>query len=281
MFDSIIIGGGPAGLSAGINLVQRGKTALVLNSGESLLAKAEQVDNYLGLPAMTGREMMETFTAHALSLGVELRKAKAANIMAFNGSFMVNADGEILEARSVVLTTGVAKATPIPGEAEYLGRGVSYCATCDGMLYRGRAVAVWGVAPDAAHEANFLAEIGCKVTFIAAKKPDALAEGIAFVKGRAEAVLGGDTITAVQAGGETIAIDCLFILRNSLPPDALLPGLAQENGAVVKDALGKTSVEGVFAAGDLTGKPLQVAKAVGDGLIAALSCAEYLDKLPG
>ncbi|MEG0167600.1 MAG: FAD-dependent oxidoreductase, partial [Ruthenibacterium sp.] len=267
-----------AGLSAGINLKQRGKEPLVLNQGISLLEKAERVDNYLGLPALSGTEMMAAFKAHAAALGVAVKSAKAANIMPFDGHFMVNADGDILESRTVILATGVAKAKPIAGEAELLGRGVSYCATCDGMLYKGRSVAVWGSASDVVREANFLAEIGCHVTLIAAKKPDNLSDDIAFAAGGLQKIVGENTVTGVMAGGNLIAVDCVFILRSALPPDALLPGLVLQDGSVAVNARCETNLQGVFAAGDLAGKPLQVAKAVGDGLVAALSAAEFLDK---
>ena len=136
-FDCIVIGAGPAGLSAALNLRQRGKTVLVVHSGETLLAKAEQVDNYLGMPGLSGKQMMERFTQHARDAGAVLRKGRAGNVMPFGGRFMVNLDGDILETGAVVLACGVSKAKPVPGEAELLGRGVSYCATCDGMLYRG------------------------------------------------------------------------------------------------------------------------------------------------
>ncbi|MEG1074693.1 MAG: NAD(P)/FAD-dependent oxidoreductase [Ruthenibacterium sp.] len=278
MYDCIIVGGGPAGLSAGVNLKQRGKEPLVLNQGISLLEKAERVDNYLGLPALSGTEMMAAFKAHAAALGVAVKNAKAANIMPFDGHFMVNADGDILESRTVILATGVAKAKPIAGEAELLGRGVSYCATCDGMLYKGRSVAVWGSASDVVREANFLAEIGCHVTLIAAKKPDNLSDDIAFAAGGLQKIVGENTVTGVMAGGNLIAVDCVFILRSALPPDALLPGLVLQDGSVAVNARCETNLQGVFAAGDLAGKPLQVAKAVGDGLVAALSAAEFLDK---
>jgi len=160
-FDCIVVGAGPAGLSAALNLRQRGKTVLVVHSGETLLAKAEQVDNYLGMPGLSGKQMMERFTQHARDAGAVLRKGRAGNVMPFGGRFMVNLDGDILETGAVVLACGVSKAKPVPGEAELLGRGVSYCATCDGMLYRGRAVAVWGLSPEAPQEANFLHGIGC------------------------------------------------------------------------------------------------------------------------
>ena len=170
-FDCIVIGAGPAGLSAALNLRQRGKTVLVVHSGETLLAKAEQVDNYLGMPGLSGKQMMERFTQHARDAGAVLRKGRAGNVMPFGGRFMVNLDGDILETGAVVLACGVSKAKPVPGEAELLGRGVSYCATCDGMLYRGRAVAVWGLSPEAPQEANFLHGIGCSVTYIAGRRP--------------------------------------------------------------------------------------------------------------
>lgn len=278
MIDCIVIGGGPAGLSAGVNLAQRGKIALVLSSSESLLAKAEKVDNYLGMQDVTGAEMMAQFKAHAVRLGVELRHGRAGNVMPFDGQFMVNADGDILESKTVILATGIAKAKPVAGESELLGRGVSYCATCDGMLYRGRKVAVWGLSLDAPLEANFLCSIGCEVLYISAKRPDMLLEEISYIKGRVDAILGESFVTGVSVSGEIHPVEGVFLLRPAAPPDALLPGLTALDGTVPINALCETNIPGVFAAGDLTGKPLQVAKAVGEGLNAALSAAEYIDK---
>lgn len=279
MYDCIIAGGGPAGLSAAVTLVQRGKRPLVLTGGETLLRRAERVDNYLGMPGMTGAEMMDAFERHAKELDVEIRAARVGNIMPFDGAFMVNADGDILEAKTVILATGAARVKPVPGEAEYLGRGVSYCATCDGMLYRGRSVIVWGLAPDAPHEAAFLDGIGCRVIYIAAKKPDGLPESVRFIPGRVLGVRGTDAVTGVEAAGGVVDADGVFILRQSAPPDSVLPGLACENGAVTVDRACRTNLPGVFAAGDLTGAPLQVSKAVGEGLSAALSAVEYLDAI--
>ena len=269
-FDCIVIGAGPAGLSAALNLRQRGKTVLVVHSGETLLAKAEQVDNYLGMPGLSGKQMMERFTQHARDAGAVLRKGRAGNVMPFGGRFMVNLDGDILETGAVVLACGVSKAKPVPGEAELLCRGVSYCATCDGMLYRGRAVAVWGLSPEAPQEANFLHGIGCSVTYIAGRRPDTLEAGVAFRAGRVE---------AVRVGGATLPVQGVFILRAATPPDALVPGLALENGFVKTDAAMRTSIPRLYAAGDMLGAPLQVAKAVGEGLIAGLCAAEDIQNM--
>ena len=279
VLDCAVVGGGPAGLSAAVNLCQRGKTVRVLRGAAGLLAKAERVDNYLGLPGLSGGEMLAAFAAHARTLGIEAEKGRVANILPFDGRYMLNFDGNILTARSVVLACGAARAKPVPGEAELLGRGVSYCATCDGMLYRGREVVVWGLAPDAAAEANFLASIGCSVRFVAPKRPAELDEAVPFVPGAVRAALGADALEGVEVtGGGTLAAQGLFILRGAIAPDALLPGLAIADGFVRVDRKMATNLPGVFAAGDLTGAPLQVAKAVGEGLIAGLSAAEYLDK---
>lgn len=280
-FDCAVIGGGPAGLSAAINLHQRGKTVQVLGAAPGFLAKAEQVDNYLGMPGVTGEEMLRQFSAHAAEMGIQALPGRAANILPMGNGFMINFNGEILESRTVILACGIARAKPVPGEAEFLGRGVSYCATCDGMLYRGKKLLVWGLSPEAAHEANFLDSIGCQVSFVAAKQPPELRESVRFIPGNLKAVGGGDVVQWAQIGPKQEAFDGVFILRSAIAPDTLLPGLAIENGSVPVDRSMATNLPGVFAAGDVTGAPLQVAKAVGEGLIAGLSAADYLDKNPG
>ena len=141
-------------------------------------------------------------------------------------------------------------------------RQVSYCATCDGMLYRDRDVAVWGLGPNAPEEADFLASIGCRVHYIAAKKPPHLADGIPFLEGRLEAVEGSQTVERVRVGGSIVPVTGVFILRASVPAGALVPGLPlTEDGYVCVDRRQCTEIPGLFAAGDMAGQPLQVAKA--------------------
>ena len=278
MLDCAVVGGGPAGLSAAINLHQRGKGVRVLGAGAGLLAKAERVDNYLGLPGLSGEEMLAAFADHAKAMGIEAEPGRVANVLAMGDRFLLNFDGNILEARTVILAGGVAKAKPVEGESEFLGRGVSYCATCDGMLYRGREVVVWGLSPEAAGEANFLSSIGCKVRFVSGRRPAELSDTVEHLAGAVQAVGGGDTVEWVQVAGRRLPVQGVFILRSAIAPDTLLPGLAIEDGFVKVDRRMATNIEGAFAAGDVTGAPLQVAKAVGEGLIAGLSAAEYLDK---
>ena len=139
-----IIGGGPAGLSAALNVRARGHSVLVVSNPleENPLWRAEKVDNYLGLPAMTGPEMLTAMRRHAESAGAEFRTGKVLNAMHMSGVWYVSIGNDMENAKAVVLAAGVARGKKFPGEAEFLGRGVSYCATCDGMFYRGKRIAV-------------------------------------------------------------------------------------------------------------------------------------------
>lgn len=279
-YDIIVIGAGPAGLSAAVQARARGKTVLVVagSDKDNALYKAQRIDNYLGLPGLTGAEMLARFSDHARENGVERRMGRVLSIMPVKDRFYVSIDADMEEAGAVILALGVSRGKKYPGEAEFLGRGVSYCATCDGALYRGKPVAVVGLSADAPEEAAFLSGLGCQVTYVAVKRPQELEESIPFVKGVKLEIRGEKTVTALVADGEELPCDGIFLLRPSLAPTDLLPGLRVEQGYITVDRNGQTSVPGVFAAGDCTGLPLQVSKAVGEGMMAGHRAAEYLDR---
>ena len=280
-YDIAVIGSGPAGLSAAVNARARGKSVLVVGNDyrESPLYRAERVDNYLGMPGRTGAGLMEDYRRHAEAMEVDLRTGRVLNIMQMDGTSYLSIGSDMETAKAVVLATGVARGKKLPGEVRYLGRGVSYCATCDGMLYRGRPVVVVDLAPDAAEEANFLQGIGCQVTYVSAKRPEGLVPAIQWVRrtGGLE-ILGEDTVTALRVGEAELPAQCVFLLRSAFPPADLLPDLALEDGYITVDRRMRTNLPGVFAAGDCTGLPLQLAKAVGEGLVAGQSAAEYVDQ---
>ncbi|MBN1891888.1 MAG: NAD(P)/FAD-dependent oxidoreductase, partial [Clostridiales bacterium] len=233
-------------------------------------------------------EMLEAFRAHARSMGAVEIKSQVQLIMPFPGEdgsdlFQIAYGNNMMQARSCILAVGASTFKPFPGEAGLLGHGVSYCATCDGMLYRNKITAVIAKSPDAVEEAEHLSKIGCRVHFFASasdlkKWEDRIPEG-AFEKvvpaARFE-VEGDDTVSSVIADGTRYPADGVFILRSSIAPDALLPGVETEGGFISVDRAQETSVPGVYAAGDCTGKPLQIAKAVGEGLVAALSANAFL-----
>ena len=278
-YDIIVLGSGPAGLSAAVTARGRNKSVLVIGNRwqDSPLARAERVDNYLGMPGMTGMEMLEAFQRHAQEMGVDMVTGKVLSIMEWEG-FHLTVGSQLYQGSALILAPGVVRQAKFPGEETYLGRGVSYCATCDGMLYRNKPVAVVGRSKDAPHEAAYLKSIGCQVVYVAPKRPDQLEEDIPFIQAAKLAVKGEQTVTALEADGADIPVNGVFILREAVAPGDLLPGLTLENGAIQVDRSMATSVPGVFAAGDATGAPLQVSKAVGEGLIAALSACEYLDR---
>lgn len=268
MPDVIVIGAGPAGLSAALTLRSRGKSVLLLESpgAVSALAKAEKVDNYPGLPEIGGKALLEAMREQALSLGAEFLREKALAVLPMGDRFYVSAGQETLEARSLILAAGAARGKTLPGEEALLGMGVSYCATCDGMLYRGKNVAVLGFSADAEEEAEFLRSIGCNLRFFNAEESK---------KAR---ILGENRVEGVEIGGEIIPFDGVFVLRDTVAPQALLPGLELQGVHIAVQTDMRTSVAGVFAAGDCVGTPYQIAKAVGEGNIAALSAAKYLDQ---
>ena len=160
MYDILILGGGPAGLSAAVAARQKNRTALVIGNplASNPLWRAERIDNYPGLPGVTGAQLLEQFEHHARDMGVEFVTGRASSAMAMGEeSFFLSVGNTVYEGRKLILAAGVTRGAKYPGEQEYLGRGVSYCATCDGMLYRNRPVVVVGRSKDAPLEANYLA----------------------------------------------------------------------------------------------------------------------------
>lgn len=311
IYDLVIIGGGPAGLSAAITARARNKKTLIVSNParENPLAASKLVDNYPGMPEATGLHILETMAAQAQKLGVEYLQARAISIVPMETgdpattSFSVTTSSDFVEGRALIIACGAASGgKPFEGEAEYLGRGVSYCATCDGMLYRNSTVLVVGLSHEAAEEAGFLAEIGATVHYVAKEMPTALDPRIHRHPGRLLSIEGdalgvtGATISERPADSpegyeraqETseqvrdkpierqLTVNAVFILRPGIAPTSMLSSLETEAGYIKVDASMRTNIKGVFAAGDCTGKPLQVAKAVGQGQVAVLSAVEYL-----
>lgn len=279
-YDVIVLGGGPAGLAAAVAAQGRNKKVLVISNPweNSPLAKAERIDNYLGMPGVTGAEMLEQFHKHAVDSGAEILTGRVISLMEWDG-FMLTVGSEVYQSKALVLASGVVRQVKFPGEQEYLGRGVSYCATCDGMLYRGKSVVVVGRSKDAPHEANFLKGLGCQVTYVSQKEPEGLDGEIPVVKANRLEIQGEQMVTGLVADGAVIPCEGVFVLRDAVASTDLLPQLETNQGSVVVDRAMATNVPGVFAAGDCTGVPLQIAKAVGEGHIAGLSAADWLDKM--
>lgn len=280
MYDILIVGGGPAGVSAALTAHSRGRSVLVLSNpiDSNPLARAELVSNYPGMPDVSGKTMLEVMTAQLDTAGIERAESKAVQIMALGDRFLCAAGSEVYEGRALILAMGHVPQKGLEGEQTYLGRGLSYCATCDGMLYRQKTVAVLGFGAEAPEEAAFLSGIGCKVLYFGrSPKPDRWDDAMEYRQAARYAIRGdGSRVTGLEADGSLYEVDGVFLLRDSVVADSLLPGLEMRDGHIAVDSTMAASVDGVFAAGDCVGKPYQVAKAAGEGNIAALSADRWL-----
>lgn len=272
MKDIAIIGAGPAGYSAAITARKRDKSVVVIGQNTGWLSRAEHIANYPGLPDISGRDLLTAMANQAQALGAGLRPGVVHQIVSMGSSFALSLGADFIEAKRVILCTGARQPKLLPGENELLGRGVSYCGTCDGMLYRGRRVAVVAQGPEAVSEANFLAGLCSEVVYFGAKD-DALDPKINVSGQKPEAILGETVVSGLKAGGEELPFDGIFIFREAAALSTLLPGLEMDGAFIRVDRQMKTNLPGVFAAGDCTGLPLQVAKAVGEGCVAAISAA--------
>lgn len=278
--DVAIIGSGPAGLSAALNLKLHNKSVVWFGAGtlSDKVEKSECIANYPGYGKISGHELNEKFKAQIAEEGLEIIDKKVTNISKTRSKFMVLADNDIYEVKSVLLATGAVSAKGFEQEEEYLGRGVSYCATCDGFLYPEKTIAVFCGTKKYEHEVEYLAGIAAKVyLFTPYKDSDIKLPNVEVLPAPIKAVKGGMKINAVVlTDGTEVPVDGFFVLRTSVAPATLVSGLAMDGPHIQADRQCKTNKEGIFAAGDCTGRPYQITKAVGEGNIAAHSVIEYL-----
>ncbi len=283
MIDVAIVGKGPAGWSCAMTARMRGLSAVVIapKNDNGLLRSAERIDNYPGMPQASGTEILELFRNQALQLGAEEHEGLVRQIMPLGDQFMLLVENEVVEAKAVVLAMGAARAKTLPGEEEHLGNGVSYCATCDGMFYRGKKIAVLSGTEQGVEETNFLAGLAAEVDYFSLKRhqTDGLKENVTLVEGMPKSISRDDKGVTLTTDKQTHCYDGIFVFRSAMPLNMLLTDLETEGSFIPVDRQMKTNIPGVFAAGDCTGKPLQIPKAVGEGNVAAISAAEWIAKL--
>jgi thioredoxin reductase (NADPH) len=282
IFDIAIIGGGPAGLSAALTGRIRNKSVVVFEHMDfsKKLQKAHLVDNYLGMPEVTGQEIMEKFVAHTMTHKPRIIKEKVVTIFPGDQMFTLLTPGNTYEARTVIITTGVVATGLFKGEKEFLGKGVSYCATCDGMMYRGKDVAVISYGKEGEQEAEYLKEL-CRTVYYLPQYKEAptMRSDINLIQGRPQSIIGGAVVENLVTAKEKLAVQGVFIIRDSDPVENVLPGLELDGEVIKVNRDMSTNIPGVFAAGDCTGKPWQISKATGDGLVAVFSAITYLGKM--
>ena len=281
-YDVAIIGTGPAGVSAAITSTIRNKKVLLLGSRDltEKLQKAHRIQNYPGFPDMPGAELAAAFQRHLAQLGIEITEKRINAVYAMGDYFALQSGDEMIEASSVILATGVVQGKPLPGEEALLGRGVSYCATCDAPLYRGKRVAVIGYSPREEAEAAFLAEVCAEVLYFPVYKDEThLPASVRVIREKVTGIEKAGEEVAVKTAENAYPVDGSFVLREAVAPGQLVPGLETEGSHVAVNRAMEASIPGVFACGDIVGTPYQYVKAAGEGNVAALSAVKYLDSL--
>ena len=297
MYDILIIGSGPAGLSAAVYAARAQRKAVVIEKeymGTGQIAVTDRVDNYLGLPGENGYDLGEKFRSHAVALGAEFLDGEVTAISKTpEGNFTAAVSGKTVEGRTVIYAAGtVNRRLGVEGDGL---SGVSYCAVCDGMFYKGKTVAVVGGGDTALGDALYLSKLADKVYLIHRREGFRANKTIVgqvknapnielVLNAKVSRVLGESRVAGVevdqQGSMRTIDVDGVFTAIGSLPNTAAvsaLEGLALDGGYIVADETGRTSVEGFYAAGDVRTKHLrQVITAAADGASCAVSADEYL-----
>ncbi|APQ78177.1 NAD(P)/FAD-dependent oxidoreductase [Clostridium botulinum] len=280
-YDIAIIGSGPTGLEAAINAKIRNKDIIIFGNKElsSKLVKAPKINNYLGFYDISGNELKDKFIDHIDKMGIEITFERINNVYAMGEYFALMVNEKMYEAKTVILATGVEYGKALKGEEEFLGKGVGYCATCDAPLYKNKTVAIIGYNKEAEEEANFVSELASKLYYIPMYRSDyELSEKVEVINDKPIEIVGEQHVEKLILKDSEIEADGIFVLKDSISPSQLVPGLEMEDEHIKVDRKMKTNISGCFAAGDCTGKPYQYIKSAGEGQIAALSAVSYLDK---
>lgn len=281
IYDVIIIGAGPAGISAGLYTQRANKKTLIIYNEKSSLEKANKIENYYGFPnGISGKELYQNGIMQAKNLGIELKKEEVIKIEKIKETFEVNTSNRKYISRNVILATGNKKNTPdIKGIKELEGKGISYCAICDGFFYRGKDVAVLGSGDYAISEVNDLLNVANKITILTNKKkvPDFRAENVKVETRGVIAVKGENQLESIELeDGTKLEVDGLFIAQGvagSTDFARKLGALVKDNKIVVSDKM-ETTIQGLYACGDCVGGIYQIAKAINEGMIAGISASK-------
>ena len=279
MYDCSIIGSGPAGMEAAITLKIRNKSFILIGSANcsDKVYKAHEVNNYLGLPNIKGEDFSKMFLNHLKQMDINITEDRISQIYDMGDFYSLQGSGNnMYEAKSIIIATGVAMSKSYKGENELLGSGVSYCATCDGMLYKNKDIAVVIDSEEEFEEVNYLSEIVNNIYLFPLYENNLKDNKNIKIVNEKILELKNSEKRVVITNNNSYNVDGIFILRKSVPASYLIYGIDMDNNHIKVDRLMSTNLRGVFACGDIVGKPYQYIKAAGEGNIAALSVVNYL-----
>lgn len=282
-YDLAIIGAGPAGLSAALNAKIRNKSVIIFGKDSPKLTKTGSIKNYLGFRDIRGSELNKRFKDSLKDYEINFSEERVQTVYAMGDYHaLMLKSGEMVESTAVIVATGMDQTRDLAGEEEFFAKGVSYCATCDAALYKGKEVVLIGYNEESVEEANFTAEIVDKLSFVNMYKDDiALDPSINLIEGEVPLGFTGDDRAKVLQfrSGKKIEADGFFIIKDSSKAQRLVPSLKMNDNHIDVDSNMATNIAGLFAAGDVTGSPYQIMKAVGQGQIASLEAVRYITKI--
>lgn len=281
MYDVIVIGSGPAGISASIYLKRARKNVCIITDENSALKKASKIENYYGVKPISGEELYNIGIKQVQDLNIPIVKDEVTNITLEN-NFIVTTVNREYEAKYVIIATGTNRTAPnVKGIKEFEGKGISYCAICDGFFYKNKTVAVVGNGSYAVSEANDLINIVSKLIILTngAERPQIRGDNVEINSKPIKEFAGQDKIEKVEFNdGTDLKIDGAFIAQGSADSSdfARKLGIILNDNKIKVDENMETNIKGIFACGDCIGGTLQISKAVDDGMVAGLSVIKYL-----
>ncbi len=281
-YDIAIIGTGPAGISAAITAKLRNKNIILFGNKDlsDKINKAHSIKNYTGLPNVTGEELATALKNHLNDLDIEITEKRVNAVYSMGEYFALQVGKEMIESKSLIIATGVTASKTLENEDEFLGRGVSYCATCDAHFCKGKDVAVIAYTKKAEEDALFLSEVCSSIKYFSLY--DISNEifdkygNIQIIKDKPIGFAGNMKAEKIICENSSYDAFSTFVVRNNISADKLVPGLKTDGTHIIVDLQMETNIKGLFACGDIAGKPYQYIKSAGQGNIAALSAVAYL-----
>lgn len=282
-YDLAIIGAGPAGLSALLNAKIRNKSVIIFGTDSPSLENSESIKNYLGFGDVSGKELNDAFKKSLEAYDYDKSDQKVQQVYAMGDYFgLMLKNNDMVEATSVIVATGIELKKDLINEDKFFAKGVSYCATCDAALFKGKKVLVIGYNEESVEEANFTSEIVDELIFVNMYKDDIkLNDSIKVISGDVPVEFIGEdraSILKFKSGAE-ISADGFFIIRDSSKPSRLVPSIETDDEHIIVHDNCRTNIRGLYAAGDVAGRPYQINKSVGQGQVAALDAAKYISLL--
>lgn len=281
-YDIAIIGTGPAGISAAITAKLRNKNIILFGNKDlsDKINKAHSIKNYTGLPNVTGEELATALKNHLNDLDIEITEKRVNAVYSMGEYFALQVGKEMIESKSLIIATGVTASKTLENEDEFLGRGVSYCATCDAHFCKGKDVAVIAYTKEAEEDALFLSEVCNSIKYfplydISNEIFDKYGN-IQIIKDKPIGFAGNMKAEKIICENSSYDAFSTFVVRNNISADKLVPGLKTDGTHIIVDLQMETNIKGLFACGDIAGKPYQYIKSAGQGNIAALSAVAYL-----